>query len=79
MWWMWAIGLAAAIMFFAVVEGVAFRHAERQWTLSRCIAMMGRDFPLSIWLCGVFAGSLAVHFFWPYCPFGTSLGVFNGN
>lgn len=72
--WIWLIGLAAAVIFFAAVESLAFRHPERQWTLSRGIATMGKNFPLSIWICGVFAGGLAVHFWWHYCPFGTSVG-----
>jgi hypothetical protein len=66
--WMWAIGLVSAMIFFAAVEGLAFRHPERQWTLSKTIAYIGATWPLSIWICGVFAGSLATHFYWHYCP-----------
>jgi hypothetical protein len=68
--WMWAMGLAGAIAFFAAIEGLAFKYPTRQYTLSRVIATMGQNFPLSIWICGVFAGGLAVHFFWHWCPFG---------
>jgi hypothetical protein len=65
---MWLLGLIWAIGFFALVEGYALRHPDRQWTLSRTIATIGEAWPLSIWLCGAFAGGLAVHFFWHWCP-----------
>jgi len=64
----WAAGLGAAIVFFAVVEGFALKHPDRCWTLSHWIALIGSRFPLSIWFMGIFAGGLAVHFFWHYCP-----------
>ena len=72
--WMWLLGLVGAVCFFALIEGMAFKYPTRQATLSWCIATLGKNFPLSIWICGVFAGGLAVHFFWHYCPFGASLG-----
>jgi len=72
--YLWIIGLVGAIAFFVAVEGLALRHPDRQWTLSRSIATLGANFPLSIWICGAFAGGLAVHLFWPYCPFGISIG-----
>jgi hypothetical protein len=72
--WMWLIGLVGAVGFFAAVEEYAIRQPTKQWTLSRCIAWLGQNFPLSIWVCGVFTGAMAVHFFWHYCPFGAGLG-----
>lgn len=60
----WLAGLFAAIIFFAIVEGYAFKHPDRVNSLSHCIAYIGSRWPLSIWLCGVFAGGLATHFFW---------------
>jgi hypothetical protein len=72
--WIWLMGLVMAITFFAMVETYAIRYPTNQWTLSHCIAWLGVNFPLSIWICGVFAGAMAVHFFWPYCPFGASSG-----
>jgi hypothetical protein len=72
----WIAGLFTAIAFFALVEGYAFRHPERQNTLSMAIYELGSNFPLSIWLMGMFAGGLAVHFFWHWCPAGSiSVGL----
>ncbi len=68
---MWLVGLVGAIAFFTVVEGYAFRHPDRQNTLSRTVYDIGSKFPLSIWIMGVFAGGLAVHFFWHWCPPGS--------
>lgn len=67
----WIIGVVAAILFFAVGEWWAFRHPERQNTLSRAIYDLGAKWPMSIWIMGVFTGALAVHFFWQYCPEGS--------
>jgi len=65
----WLAGLGAAIVFFAVVEGYAIRHPEAGYhTLSYHVAKIGARFPVSIWFMGIFAGGLAVHFFWHYCP-----------
>ncbi len=64
----WIIGAFAAIAFFAYFEDRAFRHPERQNTLSRAIYNLGLRWPLSIFLMGMFAGGLAVHFFWHWCP-----------
>jgi hypothetical protein len=73
-WWMWLVFLFVAVGGFALVEGLALKHPTQQYTLSRCIAYLGENFPLSIWICGIFAGAMAVHFFWHYCPFGASSG-----
>ena len=72
----WLVGLLCAVVFFAAVEAFAFRHPDRVNTLSRCIYTIGQVWPLSIWLMGVFAGSLATHFFWHWCPaIGQGVGL----
>lgn len=69
--WQWLLGLLGAMSFFAVVEGYAFKYPERQNTLSRTIYDLGSKWPLSIFIMGMFAGGLAVHFFWHWCPPGS--------
>lgn len=64
----WIIATLVAIAAFAVLEGYAFRHPDRENTLSRAIWSLGQKWPLSIFLMGMFAGGLAVHFFWNWCP-----------
>jgi hypothetical protein len=64
----WIILTLLAIAAFAWFEARAFRHPDRQNTLSRTIYDIGATWPLSIWIMGVFAGGLAVHFFWHWCP-----------
>jgi predicted outer membrane lipoprotein len=66
----WIIGLFLATAFFAVFEALAFKHADRFSTLSHAVYTLGKTWPLSIWLMGMFAGGLAVHFFWHWCPDG---------
>lgn len=63
----WIIGILFAIAFFAFFEWRAFKYPLRQNTLSHFIATMGANWPLSIWLFGLFAGVLAAHLFWPWC------------
>lgn len=70
----WIIGILLAIAFFAFFEWRAFMHPLRQNTLSRFIYNIGSEWPLSIWLMGVFCGSLATHLFWHWCPATTALG-----
>lgn len=70
----WIIGLLAAILFFAYFEAYAFKHPDRQNTLSRSIYNLGSTWPLSIWIMGMFCGALATHFFWHYCPPGSISG-----
>ena len=62
-WWIGALG---AIVFFVVGEGYAFKHPERQNTLSHLVATVGAKWPMSIWLMGVGTGILAAHFFWAW-------------
>ncbi len=64
----WIIGIVATILYFACFEARAFRHPDRQNTLSRFIFNLGQSWPLSIFLMGMLAGGLAVHFFWHWCP-----------
>ena len=70
----WIVGTLVAIAFFAIFEGAAFKHPERYNTLSHFIYTVGSKWPLSIWLMGMFAGGLAVHFFWHWCPAGSFSG-----
>jgi hypothetical protein len=72
----WIVGALLAVVFFAYFEWRAFRYPERQNTLSRAIYDLGSKWPLSIFIMGLFAGSLATHFFWHWCPAGsTSIGM----
>lgn len=72
----WILGTLAAIAFFAFFEWRAFKYPERQNTLSRAIWTLGKTWPLSIFLMGMFAGGLATHFFWHWCPdLGTGVGL----
>lgn len=64
----WIIGTLAAILFFAYFETAAFRHPSRYNTLSRFIYTVGSEFPLSIFIMGMFVGGLAVHFWFHWCP-----------
>ena len=64
----WIILTLLAILAFAFFEARAFRHPDRQNTLSRAVYTLGKTWPLSIFLMGMFAGGLAVHFFWHWCP-----------
>lgn len=70
----WDLGLLVAIVFFAFFEARAFKHPERNNTLSFWIYSIGAKWPLSIFLMGMFCGGLAVHFFWHYCPPGSISG-----
>ena len=67
----WVVGVFLAIIFFAYFECYAFKHPDRQNTLSRWIYNIGSQWPLSIWLMGMLVGGLAVHFFWHWCPPGS--------
>lgn len=72
---LWIISALGALVLFTVLEAYAFRHPDRQNTLSRAIWTLGQNWPLSIFLMGMFAGGLAVHFFWNWCP---AIGVGTG-
>lgn len=68
----WIIGTLLAIAFFAYFEWRALAHPDRGNTLSHFIYTIGSQWPLSIWIMGMFAGGLAVHFFWHWCPAGST-------
>ena len=74
MTWPWLIWLIAVGISFALLERYAFKHPDREWTLSRTIATIGAKWPLSIALFGMFFGGLLVHFFWYFCPPGITQG-----
>jgi hypothetical protein len=67
----WIVAAIVALMIFIVGEAYAFRHPDRRNTLSRSIYGLGKKWPLSIWIMGVFTGALATHFFWNWCPPGS--------
>jgi hypothetical protein len=67
----WIIGALAAILFFAYFESKALKNGARINTLSRAIYTLGVNWPLSIFLMGMFCGGLAVHFYWHFCPAGS--------
>ena len=63
----WIFGTVGAILFFAYFEWRALAYPDRQDTLSMAIYKLGSNWPLSIFLMGMFAGGLAVHLFWNWC------------
>jgi hypothetical protein len=73
--WVWLAGLLGSILFFTGTEWWALAHPDANGhsdTLSFFIAEIGFKFPLAIWICGVFSGALAVHFFsngWAMTPY----------
>jgi len=71
----WIACTAIAITLFAIGESYAFKHPDRQNTLSRAIYLLGKKWPLAIFLMGAFAGGLAVHFFWNWDPSCAPPGV----
>lgn len=64
----WIIATCVALLTFAILEGYAFKHPERENTLSRAVYTIGSQWPISIWFMGIFCGGLGVHFFWHWCP-----------
>lgn len=70
MTYMWILWLLAVVCSFTLLEAYAFRHPDKQWTLSRTLATVGAKWPLSIALWGMLFGGLLVHFFWRWCPVG---------
>jgi hypothetical protein len=71
---MWAVWWAVAIGLFAIFEAFALRHPDRQWSMSRTMAYVGKQWPLSGVLLGMLFGALLVHFYWHFCPFGADHG-----
>lgn len=69
---LWTGWLLAIVVTFAVFETYALvRH---KLTLSRYTYNISASWPLSIFLLGLLAGGLAVHFFWHWCPPGSVSG-----
>ena len=66
----WIVMAVAFVLLFAIFETYAFRHPDRQNTLSRSIYNLGKAWPISIFLLGLLTGALAAHFFWHWCPDG---------
>ena len=60
----WALFFLAVIAAFAVLEYRAYTTPNGQ-TLSHFMAKVGKVFPLSLFLWGLFIGGLAGHFWWP--------------
>jgi len=75
----WIVGIPLWLILgwaaFAFFEARAFRHPERQNTLSAFLFSVGQRFPLSIFLVGLliglFWGALATHILWHWCPPGS--------
>lgn len=72
--WPWVLWLLAFVASFAVLEGYAFKHPQRENTLSRATWKLGQRWPLSLVLFGMVFGGLAVHFYWNWCPALMPLG-----
>jgi hypothetical protein len=64
----WIIWLLVIVISFAILEGYAFKHPDRENTLSRFIWSVGQKWPLSLVLFGMLFGGLSVHFYWNWCP-----------
>ena len=62
MFWIWAAGIGAFAVFFAVAETYALYTNKP--TLSRSVWTWSKNFPLLPFLAGLLAGGLAVHFWW---------------
>jgi len=71
----WILGLLACAIYFSYFEWRAFKHPERNNTLSRFVWGVGQKWPLSLVLYGMLVGGLAVHFFWNWCPAITPPGI----
>ena len=74
--WMWVVWIVLIAASFAALETYAFKHPDRQNTLSRAVSTLGERWPLSIALFGLVVGILLAHFFWPWSsnPLGTGVG-----
>ena len=70
----WLFGIALALVFFTYFEARGLRHQTRQHTLSMVLYTIGAKWPVSIWLMGFFAGMMATHLFWHFCPAGSISG-----
>jgi hypothetical protein len=70
----WTLINAAWLVAFAIFEYRALAHPENKdrATLSRYVYTIGSKFPLSIFLMGLVVGTLATHFWWHWCPVGST-------
>ena len=64
--WIWPALLLSWVLSFAFFETVALMRGGL--TLSMFTWHVSEKWPLIIWLCGVLAGGLAVHFWWHWAP-----------
>jgi hypothetical protein len=64
-WSAWILLIAVS---FGLLEGMAWNYGV---TLSRFVFDISQAWPLVIWLAGVLAGGLAVHFWWHWSPPGS--------
>jgi hypothetical protein len=64
----WIIWLLVIVVSFTFLEAYAFKHPERENTLSRFVWSVGQKWPLSLVLWGMLIGGLSTHFFWNWCP-----------
>lgn len=62
----WIIGLVLVVAYFAVFETLAFTNPATHASLSNFVSTIGRDWPMSIFVCGFVCGGGAVHFFWAW-------------
>ena len=71
----WIIWLLLIIVSFTALEAYAFRHPERENTLSRFVWSVGQKWPLSLVLWGMLIGGLSVHFYWNWNPACMPAGI----
>lgn len=64
----WIIWLLVIVISFMILEAYAFKHPDRENTLSRFVWSVGQKFPLSLVMFGMLFGGLSVHFYWNWCP-----------
>ena len=72
--WIWTGWLLSFVTLFAVFETIALLN--NGLTLSMYTWHASEKWPPLIWICGVLAGGLAVHFWWRWAP--PSIGQLGG-
>ncbi len=70
----WTAWLVSFVGIFAIFEAIALLN--KGLTLSMYTWHASEEWPPLIWLCGVLAGGLAVHFWWHWNP--PSIGQLGG-
>ena len=70
----WTVVGLVWVVLFVVFETRAFLEPNNpnRVTLSRFMATIGAQFPLSIFMIGLVVGGLGVHFWWHWCPAGVA-------